>query len=399
MINDIIYSNSLIPHVHLNFFIQVMSEDKLEILINGSEFYRLELDVRVGDISSLNNDLNRAAESLVKRIQSGLSREQLVEALLDIRDGLAFRGHLALNNIFGDNGINIIRKEIGIINNTPVLELVSDTFILPWEWLFEKSIDQIDSADDLLHIVSNFWALDRILARRHVPKQSVRGTTKQDIRKLKMPVVIGLIIDESLEFARRERSWFKGLDESLVELRELQIPNGVSDSEFIRIINTFLCQPDLDIIHFACHAEPNSENPLASYLRVADGREYEINFTNAPPMVNLHAPIIFFNACSTGIRNPLQTFQFVTTFQQRGAENIIAVEASISSQVAEIYAENFYQSFIFSNTNLSLGEAVRIARIQTLETGNKAADIVAIFYATYANPHIVVEKKGNKTNE
>src|SRR5258706_10277280 len=117
----------------------------------------------------------------------------------------------------------------------------------------------------------------------------------------------------------------------------------MSEWQFISALNDFCSIESLDILHFACHAEPNLANPLSSWLEIGPGRLYQIAFMDQTPVVRIGAPLVILNACATGIRRPKDTYDFVKALWRHGAKNIVAVEAAVESSVAARYASELYR--------------------------------------------------------
>src|SRR5258706_14234300 len=112
----------------------------------------------------------------------------------------------------------------------------------------------------------------------------------------------------------------------------------MSEWQFISALNDFCSIESLDILHFACHAEPNLANPLSSWLEIGPGRRYQIAFMDQTPVVRIGAPLVILNAWATGIRGPKDTYDFVKALWRRGAQNIVAGEPAAHSMVPARHA-------------------------------------------------------------
>jgi hypothetical protein len=231
----------------------------------------------------------------------------------------------------------------------------------------------------LKNVAQYFWGLSYNVARIN-PKglEQINGNILR-------PPKIGLVFDKSLYFGTVEMEWLNNFKkEHKIQLDVFDAPKNIDEWEFIKRINLFLSK-DFDIIHFACHAEVSKDDRLSSYFTALNGMKYHIRHITSTPSIRIKAPLIFFNACSTGVRKPLETLDFVREFEKAGALNILAVEASVQSQIAFNFAQTFYRYLL---TGSDLGTAIIKSRVEMIESHNAAADIVTLFYSLYGNPQV-----------
>jgi CHAT domain-containing protein len=108
------------------------------------------------------------------------------------------------------------------------------------------------------------------------------------------------------------------------------------------------------------------------------------------------AKLVFFNACNLAVRNPDQTWDFVKGFQEKGIRQIVAVEAPVSSQVAELFAETFYTDFLQGSR--FIGDSLHYAKrhlINAMISNNAPPkNLMALFYALYGNYGLQVLNEG-----
>jgi hypothetical protein len=84
-------------------------------------------------------------------------------------------------------------------------------------------------------------------------------------------------------------------------------------------------------------------------------------------------PLVFINGCHTTALDPEITLDFVSYFiQQAGASGVIGTEITIFEELAVMFAEQFMARFLgtLSQDGVSLGRAVRVARLELLRRGN-----------------------------
>lgn len=382
--SGLIYPSDLYNKPDINIYIvndKSVFHDNIVAIINGGEF---EIKLAINDIPLLINDLCNSVELLIKKIKLGLHSDQIPMELIDSDTGLASRGHSTLNRIFSREALDFIDLVIKSINKKqkPIIEIVSGFFLIPWEWLYQEPPQNIDATKGIKPVMESFWGLSYIIARMTQPINNSNNN-----RPISSPPKVGVIFDDTLQFAEEEVEWLKTVAESgKIVLKIFKITNKATNWEFIEEINKFLSR-DLDILHFACHAETSTDSILSSYFSAAHGREYQIRNMKSHPPVRIKAPLIFFNACSTGTRNPLETFDFVQEFEKAGAHNIIATEESIESEVANNFAQTFYSHLLDGE---DLGKSLMKARVNILNSNRKSADVITLFYSLYGNPHLKI---------
>jgi hypothetical protein len=396
MPHDYIDHSETRERVDLNFTIQPEGDNKLLLVFKSREISEdFTLDIGVGGITGINTNLNSAVSLLIREANPStrqLGERSLQSLLLDLSEGLAYRGFLAKNNIFGAEATPLIEDAVTALpkDHDPRFEIVSDVFLIPWECLFEIHPTELDENLPLEDIVGNFWAMKYIVSRRPNPKNRRNvNERKEPVLRLISPLRIGVIINNELEYAQRELMWFREQAAlGWIELIEFPYHPSWESYEFVKEFNIFISRTDLDVLHFACEAIYEGEDGLSSKFVISSKHEYQINFLNDKPKIQFKAPIIFLNACDTGVRNPDQTFDFIRMFRQKGGQNIIAVESSLNSRVGEAIAETFYENLTSAQP---LGNALLKARWEVIRGNSGKADICALFYAMYADSCLVIE--------
>jgi hypothetical protein len=107
------------------------------------------------DVNDLSSELHKALEEVRKSFDSGQGKLAREEALIL----LAEKGSYAFNQIF-PSGPNrrLIEKALA---NCNVLQITSNSFLIPWEVLYDRSIDQrVD--------INGFWGM-RYTITRSIP--------------------------------------------------------------------------------------------------------------------------------------------------------------------------------------------------------------------------------------
>jgi hypothetical protein len=146
---------------------------------------------------------------------------------------------------------------------------------------------------------------------------------------------------------------------------------------------------NFDIVHFAGHAEHNTQTPEKSGWIFRDGKlsaEEIINLTGAMPMPLL----VFSNACQTGHTGEWKLkedyedriFGLANAFLLSGVQHYIGTFWEIPDEAGSYFAIHFYKNI---SKGLTIGEAMRMARIALI---NKYGEdmIVWASYMLYGDP-------------
>jgi class 3 adenylate cyclase len=149
---------------------------------------------------------------------------------------------------------------------------------------------------------------------------------------------------------------------------------------------------NFDIVHYAGHAEHNSQAPEKSGWMLRDGKlsaEEIISLTGAMPMPSL----VFSNACQSGhtgewrIKEDYEDriFGLANAFLLSGVQHYIGTFWEIPDEAGSYFAVHFYKNIIKGG---SIGEAVRLARMALI---NKYGEdtIVWASYMLYGDPTTV----------
>jgi hypothetical protein len=122
-------------------------------------------------------------------------------------------------------------------------------------------------------------------------------------------------------------------------------------------------------VYFYCHGGYDGTEP---FLRV--GLESQVGTITRPNLRdkrirwNDPRPLVFINGCHTTALDPEQALDFVSGFvETAGAVGVIGTEITVFEPLARNFAENCLRRFL---NGVSIGEAVRAARLALLKEGN-----------------------------
>jgi len=139
-----------------------------------------------------------------------------------------------------------------------------------------------------------------------------------------------------------------------------------------------------DILHFSGHCEFDDNDPSLSALVLNDGplKAYEIEEMKG-------SPIIFANACSSGLDNEKKGFLgrgltegLASNFVRYGAVAYIGSLWPVTEATASYFAKEFYRNLL--DPKLALGEALMIAKRKMYK--NKPNDLACLAYILFGDP-------------
>lgn len=136
-------------------------------------------------------------------------------------------------------------------------------------------------------------------------------------------------------------------------------------------------QHKASLIYVYCHGSANHPfGGQSELLDLDDGCRLDpsaVTTANSPPYTT--APIVFLNACNTGLHSPLAYSNFLKAFQKRGAIGLVATTCSVPITFAAHFGPEVVEAYL--NCKGSLASSLRILRHKYVEQGNP----VPLFYS------------------
>lgn len=149
---------------------------------------------------------------------------------------------------------------------------------------------------------------------------------------------------------------------------------------------------NFDIVHYAGHAEHDSQNPADSGWLLKDGKISAgdiINMTGVMPMPSL----VFSNACQSGQTGEWKLgedyedriFGLANAFLLSGVQHYLGTFWEIPDEASSYFAIHFYRNLV---NGVSIGEALRLSRHALIEKYGEDT-IVWASYMLYGDPTTV----------
>jgi len=148
-------------------------------------------------------------------------------------------------------------------------------------------------------------------------------------------------------------------------------------------VATILGNEDVSLIHFACHAFYDAENPLNSALALTASEDGENGYLHAWEIMDryrLQAELVVLAACESGLGRdfgPEGLLGLTRAFQYAGARSVLASLWRISDASTSELMRHFYQYIHVDN---SKDEALRKAQIDLIEARGGKTEFAHPFY-------------------
>lgn len=340
----------------------------MEVQAGGHDWEPIRSSMTKDDLVSLNNYLRGEFEALVLTRDWGMPRDEKSE--LEQLRGLADAGWYAYKKVFDNDEdralITGILEGVGYAR----IQITSESFYVPWELLYPKVPNKNLTYDD-------FWGFRHVISRA-IPRS---GSPAPEIftRRPKVGLLLydtlSAVTDIELKSFRSLHSRRRIEMERLVSLDNKRQHEGIE--EVLRFLNKHR-----DIVHFGCHAVYKNDDPDGSWIMVAD--EFPVYLrsltTYLEPLTG--TPLVFLNACNTGVLNPLYTAHFTTVLLKHRARGVVATDCAVPDGLAAAFAQRLYEGFTKGGR---LGTTLLDTRRTFLgEAGNP----FGLMYAMYAHPDV-----------
>src|SRR5499433_875931 len=274
------------------------------------------------------------------------------------------------------------REKLSSTEARNLILYVDDKLVhVPWELLFDGR-----------QFLCRRFAMGRIVRTRQAP-------TALSSRAPKAPFKVLVVADPrgDLEASYREGTEIRNFLDEKRDVFHVDFKSHPVDVSFVK-----KNLRDYDIVHYAGHAEYNSENPSESGWLLKDARlkASEISAMGGlQPMPSL----VFSNACQSGHsgewrigeEDEQQIFGLANAYLLAGVQHYIGTFWEILDEPSSQFAKLFYGSL---SQGESVGEAVRKAREKLIEAHGEET-IVWAGYMLYGDPTFAFDPAEKKEEE
>src|SRR5215813_5356102 len=274
------------------------------------------------------------------------------------------------------------REKLSSTEARNLILYVDDKLVhVPWELLFDGR-----------QFLCRRFAMGRIVRTRQAP-------TALSSRTPKAPFKVLVVADPrgDLDASYREGTEIRNFLDEKRDVFHVDFKSHPVDVSFVK-----KNLRDYDIVHYAGHAEYNSENPSESGWLLKDARlkASEISAMGGlQPMPSL----VFSNACQSGHsgewrigeEDEQQIFGLANAYLLSGVQHYIGTFWEILDEPSSQFAKLFYGSLSQGET---VGEAVRKAREKLIEAHGEET-IVWAGYMLYGDPTFVFDPAEKEKEE
>jgi CHAT domain-containing protein len=274
------------------------------------------------------------------------------------------------------------REKLSSTEARNLILYVDDKLVhIPWELLFDGR-----------QFLCRRFAMGRIVRTRQAP-------TALSSRAPKAPFKVLVVADPrgDLDASYREGTEIRNFLDEKRDVFHVDFKSHPVDVSFVK-----KNLRDYDIVHYAGHAEYNSENPSESGWLLKDARlkASEISAMGGlQPMPSL----VFSNACQSGHsgewrigeEDEQQIFGLANAYLLSGVQHYIGTFWEILDEPSSQFAKLFYG---FLSQGESVGEAVRKARERLIEAHGEET-IVWAGYMLYGDPTFVFDPAEKEKEE
>src|SRR5262245_61737566 len=261
------------------------------------------------------------------------------------------------------------REKLSSTEARNLILYVDDKLVhIPWELLFDGR-----------QFLCRRFAMGRIVRTRQAP-------TALSSRTPKAPFKVLVVADPrgDLDASYREGTEIRNFLDEERDVFHVDFKSHPVDVSFVK-----KNLRDYDIVHYAGHAEYNSENPSESGWLLKDAR-LKANEISAMGGLQPMPSLVFSNACQSGHsgewrikeEDEQQIFGLANAYLLSGVQHYIGTFWEILDEPSSQFAKLFYGSL---SQGESVGEAVRKAREKLIEAHGEET-IVWAGYMLYGDP-------------
>lgn len=347
-------------------FVLEISRDGEKLKVSGYEKSSVERktvrnyrEVKIDDstISSYNAD--------VINLLNSANRKGHVSK--DILQRLKTAGQFLYDTIFSVE----LKQKLAATKSTDLILKIDDHLVnVPWEMLFDGS---------------SFLCLRFNMGRLVKTRQNI---SEGSPRKIRLPLKMLILSDPqgNLKSAYREGYAVRDNLERNDNIVKVNIKSSsVSANYVMSEIRNY------DIVHYAGHADYNTENPSESGLLLYDSILKASDILNLIGQQQLPS-MVFSNACKSGHTDSWKVdeeygseiFGFANAFLLAGVRHYIGTFWNIQDEPGLYFALNFYKELM---SGAMVGEAIRKARLSLIDKYGEDT-IIWASYMLYGDPTV-----------
>ncbi len=243
---------------------------------------------------------------------------------------------------------------------------------LPWELLFDGN-----------RFLCLRFSMGRIVHTKSDPK--IAATAK---RSFKLPLKMLILFDPQGNLGESYADGEVGEGESILEcfgeqdLLSIDYKSSPIDSDYIKMYLR-----DYDFVHYAGHAEYDSDDPAKSGWLLSDRKLLAGDIIKMAGDEKPLPALIFSNACQSGITGKWKTaniYDLARAFLLTGVQHYLGTLWDILNKPSSHFAQSFYKELA---KEVSVGEALKNARLGLIKEYGEDT-VIWGSYILYGDPTI-----------
>jgi hypothetical protein len=328
-------------------------------------------------------DAQTFAKFLISQIERDDGRDQIRINL----DGIATEIRWRMPNEFW-SVLGEVAAHVKPLGRTPSLLLLTEDPYVPWELASVASDSVLDEG------YPAFLGAQVNVGRWILPENQRPPPPYDAVNVRTIAVVTG-------EYDSKHSH--RGLPHAVEEGNHLRdeygaVPLSMTVAEVERLLRGELEQDSRpvipELIHFACHGEVNTDNPLFDRLVLQTNKDFlhAVAFSGAK-IGEMSGPFVFFNACQVGAARQVlgQYSGFVGSCLRNRFRGFLAPLWTVRDDIAKRVAANFYNRVLGSKDQpgIKVSELLREVRKEynPLESPTSTTPLAYIFYG---HPDLVI---------
>lgn len=345
----------------------------------GSRRTRMEISLREDDLAEIVAGLRSSLDDMRRyfSVQSDTQEDRFeTDEHRRLLDKVARRGNDAYKRIFADEISRARLTEALTQNTSGNLEIATEGFLLPWELLYPDYQIGVVTWD-------SFWGFRYNISRvlTDVPRQGWLSSEDHEpprVMLLPYPKLNG-VRDQEIPFFRGLRSagkiclrdWLEECSQMAGGSEQLNEPYELRKKLFE------FCGQGSDVVQLSCHVAINEAYSRHSCFVLGPDLKVRLEDMNVDHLELADDPVVFLNACGTGVRDSRKTSDFVREFLKSGSRGVIATESDVPDYFAAEFTQQFYRHLLHGRT---YGEALLATRHWCLHECNNP---LGLLYASY----------------
>jgi hypothetical protein len=330
---------------------------------NGGRWQRFSINLQAQDIAQITTSFQKTFEDAVAHF--GDLKETSVEEREQALRTLAWRGKYVFNSIFSEGAPRETIRRVLSSNATVQITSEAENFFIPWEFLYDGSLEELD--------YENFWGMKHIISRALI-LDARSGDNVSPIIHSQLPR-IGLMSWDASAASYLE----KFEEQGQIELDTLKTLSLSERFVGLQTVDDFLGS-EIDILHI-CSPLFRTKLPEEAYLLVADDFRISVEDFIVNNIILDHNPFVILDGRVIK-GDAVNSLNWASLFWNRGARGCLVPEFSVPDWFASAFMEGIYASIL---SGVPIGTSLVSVRRHFWK---EHSSLLGLAYSLYSSPSI-----------